>query len=313
MGVTPDRFPGPTVEDEEVLLSEQITGATPTAAGAFLYVDGAFKFRDGLGNFDPRDGIAGIAIPTLLDKRLVCLVTDSDFDKATNSTISATPAFGSYVQVMVNGVQADLGDGVKTKDCYFSGDAGTTARAIEDVVAGDTIHWVGSVAGFELDADDRLDFNYVAVGAGSQIVAVEVVEASQPSALLANGVRYVPLVKGETDWVQFQFLVPAFVSTVTLHVHYHMSAANAGDVELHLDTLAVSPTDDPTAALVGGDEFVVTPGNDVLMHVISDGDDASLAIDVMPGDLLICKLQRTADTQDTHTGDVRITGIWAEV
>lgn len=75
-------------------------------------------------------------------------------------TITNTPSGGSMVQVMVNGVGQTLGDGVKTKDCYFTGDSGTTARAINAIVATDKFYWNGTLSGFELAATDLVDFNY---------------------------------------------------------------------------------------------------------------------------------------------------------
>lgn len=57
---TPDRFPGPLQESEEILLSEQSVGTTPSALGGLIFVDGAFKLRDAVGDFDPRSGGGGI-------------------------------------------------------------------------------------------------------------------------------------------------------------------------------------------------------------------------------------------------------------
>jgi len=99
--------------------------------------------------------------PTLGNKNITCAVTVADFDVATATVVAATPALGSYVQVMVNGVQVRVGDGVRTLDCYFSGDGGANARAISAIVAGDTCHWVGSVAGYQLGVVDRMDWNYL--------------------------------------------------------------------------------------------------------------------------------------------------------
>ena len=82
---------------------------------------------------------------------------DGDY---TGITITYTPYSDSNVQVTVNGLGANLGDGVKTKDCYFSGDNGTTARAIADITAGDQLHWNGSIAGFELEDTDLVDIIY---------------------------------------------------------------------------------------------------------------------------------------------------------
>jgi len=89
-------------------------------------------------------------------------VTAADFAQATATAIAATPVSDGHVGVDVNGLSVVVGDGVKTKDCFFSGDGGTTARAIAAIVATDTLHWVGSVAGYELDTSDVIDFIYEA-------------------------------------------------------------------------------------------------------------------------------------------------------
>jgi hypothetical protein len=99
-------------------------------------------------------------VASVLNKDMTASVTAADFDEACATAVVSTPSSNGYVQVMVNGVQAVVGDGVKTEECYFSDDAGVTAKAIADITAGDKLYWVGSVAGFELDAGDRLDFNY---------------------------------------------------------------------------------------------------------------------------------------------------------
>jgi hypothetical protein len=104
---------------------------------------------------------APLPVPTLLNKNMVCLVTAADFNQATATVVAATPALDSYVQVLLNGVQQPVGDGVRTRNCYFSGDAGTNARAISAIAVGDTIHWVGSVAGHELAVTDVLDLNFL--------------------------------------------------------------------------------------------------------------------------------------------------------
>lgn len=65
-----------------------------------------------------------------------------------------------YIHVLVNGIQATVGNGTKDKDCYFSSDGGTTAKLIADIVPGDGFYWNANVAGFELDGNDRVDFNY---------------------------------------------------------------------------------------------------------------------------------------------------------
>jgi hypothetical protein len=94
------------------------------------------------------------------NKQMTASVTSADFQAATAVTLVATPSNDAYVRVLVNGIGVTLGDGVRTKDCYFSSDGGTTAKTIANIAAGDTLYWVQSVAGYNLAATDVLDFDY---------------------------------------------------------------------------------------------------------------------------------------------------------
>lgn len=98
--------------------------------------------------------------PTKNDKFITALATVSDFDAATASGITTTPSSDGFVEVMVNGVMQHLGDGVKTTDCYFSSDGGTTAKTIANIAAADILYWVGTVAGYQLAVTDKLSYNY---------------------------------------------------------------------------------------------------------------------------------------------------------
>ncbi len=135
--------------------------------GTIGYVEDLVTTELDVNKYLAPDGLGGVqwllhlsAVLTKLDKNLVAKVTAADGDKATDSVISAAPAYGGNVFVDVNGKIAIVGDGVKTDECYFSSDGGITARAIEDISAGDTLHWVGSVAGYQLDANDRISLHY---------------------------------------------------------------------------------------------------------------------------------------------------------
>lgn len=100
------------------------------------------------------------------NKGMAAETTTADHDEACATGISATPAAsnnanGAYVAVRVNGIGYTVGDGVRTKDCYFSGDGGATARAFGAIVATDKLYWNGSIAGFQLAAStDIIDFLY---------------------------------------------------------------------------------------------------------------------------------------------------------
>lgn len=91
----------------------------------------------------------------LSDKYQPSLTTSGD-GQSTGVSITDTPIDDGFVDVRINGISAILGDGIKTKDCYFSADGGTTARLIKDITSGDTLYWNGLIAGYDLDASNDL-------------------------------------------------------------------------------------------------------------------------------------------------------------
>lgn len=103
------------------------------------------------------------AVPYTGNKDMAASATLVDFDLACATAIAVTPSGDAYVTVFVNGVQVAIGDGVRTRECYFSADGGATAKTIANIQAGDRLYWVGSVAGYQLQATDRVDFcfNYI--------------------------------------------------------------------------------------------------------------------------------------------------------
>lgn len=102
------------------------------------------------------------AVPTQSNKGMAALLTTNDNDLACNTGVTTTPSSASYIAVEINGVNILLGNGAKTNcDAYFSGDTGTTARALNAVASGDKLYWVGSYAGYQLATTDIVDFFYV--------------------------------------------------------------------------------------------------------------------------------------------------------
>lgn len=100
------------------------------------------------------------------NKNMVASVTTADGQVACATTVAQTPTTastaGGYVGVNVNGIAYPVGDGSKAGvACYFSGNGGTTARAMQAIIAGDSLYWQGSIAGFQLAVTDRLDFLYL--------------------------------------------------------------------------------------------------------------------------------------------------------
>ena len=100
-------------------------------------------------------------VDTNVDQDLVPVVTSGN-EATTGISITYTPWNDSKVTVKVNGIGCNLGDGIKTKDCYFSGDSGATAKAMADIEAGDTLYWNSLVAGYILDDRDEIDLDYEA-------------------------------------------------------------------------------------------------------------------------------------------------------
>lgn len=155
-----------------VLLTVAITGVDidPNDAGAPLIIKNAvfgttYQQETPAAEWrkDPDDTWIKTAVgkSSPANKNMVSLATLLDGDKATNSTVALAPVFGGTVDVFINGAKVSVGDGVKTEDCYFSTDGGTTALLLSSIVVGATLHWVQSVAGYNLDTLEQIDFIYV--------------------------------------------------------------------------------------------------------------------------------------------------------
>jgi len=98
----------------------------------------------------------------IADKGITANATTSDEDAAMAGGISITPVANGMVLVFVNGLGVEVGDGVKTKECYFADPATPSVpRAIANIQAGDSLRWMGSVATYELAPTDKIDLVYV--------------------------------------------------------------------------------------------------------------------------------------------------------
>lgn len=99
------------------------------------------------------------------NKGMTASVTTADGQLTCATAVAFTPASssanGGYVAAALNGVLMRVGDGTKVGvECYFSGDGGTTARAMKSIIAGDLLYLNGSIAGFQTAATDRWSFFY---------------------------------------------------------------------------------------------------------------------------------------------------------
>jgi hypothetical protein len=104
-------------------------------------------------------GSTAVGAETADDLNQTPNVTTADGDDS-GIVITHTPFSDSNVQILVNGINVNLGDGAKNEACYFSVDGGTTARAIADIEGGDSLYWNGSIVGYELDGSDEIDVIY---------------------------------------------------------------------------------------------------------------------------------------------------------
>lgn len=107
-------------------------------------------------------GASGVkSVTQNTDDKDVAIATPTSGDESdTGVDLTSTPVGARYIQVFVNGLKVSLGDGVKTKDSYFSVDGGTNARALSAIVATDDFIWNGVIAGYELDTADVVDFDH---------------------------------------------------------------------------------------------------------------------------------------------------------
>ncbi len=155
-----------TITANNVLTSEVATFATGGTFVGDVHVPTPDNGTEAA-NKNYVDGVT--SAPTTQNKNMTASVTTADGQVATVTTVATTPIGDGYVEVSVNGLMVSLGDGVKTRDSYFSADGGTTARAISAIAAGDTLYWNGSIAGYQLATIDKIDFLYnipAASGAG---------------------------------------------------------------------------------------------------------------------------------------------------
>ena len=109
------------------------------------------------------------SVQTPDDKFLNSVATSNDGDLASNGTITNTPIDGCYVEVRVNGIEYEVGNGVDTKVCYFADPnispivprGFSSSHPNGQVQAGDKLYWNGSIIGFQLLNGWRVSFHYL--------------------------------------------------------------------------------------------------------------------------------------------------------
>ena len=140
----------------------EITGSPIT--GGWINSNGAVSSNSGRVPYlllieSSGGGTTARGVSTSTDLNKISNVTANDGD-STGINITYTPFDDSVVTIKVNGMEINLGDGVKSEASYFSNDGGTSARLIKDIEAGDLLYWNGSIAGYQLDETDDIDISY---------------------------------------------------------------------------------------------------------------------------------------------------------
>lgn len=102
----------------------------------------------------------GNTIAYVGDQQYTPLVVTGD-GQFTGIVLTDDPVPNSRVDVIVNGVIYNVGDGVKTSDFYFSDDLGVTAKNLSELVSGDRLYFNGLITGLiNLDEKDKININF---------------------------------------------------------------------------------------------------------------------------------------------------------
>jgi hypothetical protein len=106
----------------------------------------------------------GVGTPAAFDTTANKSMNPTGATSGTGLTLAAKPSglgtASAYPRVMVNGLAVTLGDGVKTKEAYFSADSGSTAKSLTALAAADVLYWNGVVAGYDLATTDVIEIDY---------------------------------------------------------------------------------------------------------------------------------------------------------
>lgn len=90
------------------------------------------------------------------------VLTTSGDGSSTGISLQNVPAQNTRVDVYVNGEKIPVGNGIKTQDCYFSRDGGTTALIFNQLQFGDILYWNGLIShiGDLNSAEDKVSINF---------------------------------------------------------------------------------------------------------------------------------------------------------
>ena len=141
---------------------DENVGLAPLTIDLYVYI-GTF-LSDHINNLIS----ARASVLSASDQNLTTIYETSGNFSATGLLLTDIPIKNSQLIIVVNGVISTLGNGVKTRDCFFSRDAGVHAIPFNDIEAGDELYWNGDVTGFELDFFDNICMHYLTGGSISE-------------------------------------------------------------------------------------------------------------------------------------------------
>jgi hypothetical protein len=104
---------------------------------------------------------AGTSVFSKTNLNMEAKVTLNDGDLACNTSIIGNPILNSCVNVYVNGVGVNVGGKYAPFECYFSNNSGVTSKTIGSETMGDKLYWNSSVAKYNLDTLDIIDFEFL--------------------------------------------------------------------------------------------------------------------------------------------------------
>ena len=134
--------------------------------------------------------LSGITNPVFStnNQNMVGNTTISDGDLATNLGIVDIPT--SRVRVFINGVEYNVGI---SEDCYFKKSTSPfTVRNNGEEQQGDKLYWNGSIAQFQLDSGDTIDFIYLINGM-TYTGSTSITEVTHDATILGSGTVLSPL------------------------------------------------------------------------------------------------------------------------
>lgn len=148
-------------------LNELTDTAISVSADSIAFIDATDNATRKESIVDFASGLAGSGLASASGQLSAARLSSGDQFETASATSSDGDTSGiaiantpeGMVQVFVNGVMVEL-KGDKTAECFFSGDNGTTARALTAIASTDTLHWNGSVAGYQLEASDEITLVY---------------------------------------------------------------------------------------------------------------------------------------------------------